>query len=151
MKLHHLMLFLHLSGVIVWIGGMAFAWFCLRPAAGTLSPADRLTLWVAVLKRFFALVWLSIVLILFSGFSMLIAIGFANAPPAWHAMLLIGLVMVAVFVSLWFGPWRALRDAVASGDWARGAAALGGIRQRVALNLALGALTVAVATLCLAA
>lgn len=150
MKLHHLMLFVHLTGVIVWVGGMAFAWFCLRPAAGALSPADRLALWVAVLQRFFLLVWLSIVLILVSGLSMLIAVGFGQAPPAWHAMLLTGLLMIAVFVSIWFGPWPALRGALAAGDWARGAAALGSIRQRVALNLVLGAITVAVATLGLA-
>ena len=40
-------LFLHLLGVAVWIGGMVFAHFCLRPALGDLTPQMRLPLWEA--------------------------------------------------------------------------------------------------------
>lgn len=143
-------LFVHLVGVIVWVGGMAVLYFCLRPAAMTLPPPQRLALWVAVFSRFFPLVWVAILLILLSGFGKLGAIGFANAPTAWHVMLLTGLAMVAVFASIWFGPWAALKRAVAADDMAAGAAALNRIRQRVAINLALGVLTVAIATLGLA-
>ncbi|MDX5363256.1 MAG: CopD family protein [Pseudazoarcus pumilus] len=143
-------LFAHLLGVITWLGGMFLLYFCLRPAAMALAPAQRLPLWVAVFSRFFPLVWASIALILLSGLGKLGAIGFANAPTAWHVMLLTGLAMVAVFVSIWFGPWAALKRAVAAEDWAAGAAALNRIRQRVALNIALGLLTVAIATLGLA-
>ncbi|MCP5239011.1 MAG: CopD family protein [Zoogloeaceae bacterium] len=150
MRLHHLMLFLHLLGVIVWVGGMAFAWACLRPAAGALAPPERLALWVAVLKRFFAMVWVSVALVASSGLTMLVATGFARAPLAWHAMLVSGSLMIAVFVSIWFGPWPALCAAQAGQDWAKGAAALGRIRQRVALNLLLASITLAVATLGLA-
>lgn len=150
MKIHALMLFVHLTGVIVWVGGMAFAWLFLRPAAGALAPAERLTLWVAVFQRFFMTVWVSIALIVASGLTMLLTTGFAHAPPAWHLMLLTGTVMIAVFVSVWIGPWPALREALAVKDWARGAAALAVIRQRVAVNLALGTITVAIATLGLA-
>ena len=71
MKLHHLMLFIHLAGVIVWVGGMAFAHFCLRPAALELSPAERLGLWSRVLGRFFRIVWVAIGAILISGLAML--------------------------------------------------------------------------------
>ena len=38
-------LFLHLLGVAVWIGGMIFAHFCLRPALGDPTPQLRLPLW----------------------------------------------------------------------------------------------------------
>ncbi|AUN94794.1 CopD family protein [Pseudazoarcus pumilus] len=150
MSLQHLTLFLHLLAVIVWVGGMAFAYLCLRPAATMLPPAQRLPLWVATLERFFTLVWGAIVLILASGFGKLGAVGFANAPGAWHWMMLTGLVMVAVFVFLWFGPWRRLKAAVATEDWAGGALALGMIRRLVGFNLALGLVTVAIATLGLA-
>lgn len=143
-------LFAHLLGVIVWVGGMALLYFCLRPAAMALAPAQRLPLWVAVFSRFFPMVWASIALILASGFGKLGAIGFANAPTAWHVMLLTGLAMVIVFVSIWFGPWSALKRAVAASDWAAGAVALNSIRQRVAINLVLGVITVAIATLGLA-
>ena len=44
--LRPLLLFLHLAGVIVWVGGMFFAYFCLRPAAvRVLQPPQRLPLW----------------------------------------------------------------------------------------------------------
>lgn len=150
MKFHHVLLFLHLAGVILWVGGMAFAHFCLRPAALELPPAQRLTLWCGVLGRFFRVVWLAIGLIVGSGFAMLGSTGFAQAPVAWHAMAGIGLVMVAIFASIWFGPWQALQQAVAAESWAQGASALNRIRQRVGINLLLGTFTVAVATLGLA-
>jgi len=50
-----LWLFLHFAAVVVWIGGMVFAHFCLRPAAlATLQPPQRLPLMAAALGRFFA-------------------------------------------------------------------------------------------------
>ncbi|PKO57953.1 MAG: hypothetical protein CVU25_06235 [Betaproteobacteria bacterium HGW-Betaproteobacteria-19] len=147
MTIHHLMLFLHIVGVVVWVGGMAFAWLCLRPAAMQLPPDRRLTLWAAVLQGFFPLVWVSIALILGSGFGMLFEVGFGGAPLAWHVMTLTGLVMIAVFASIWFGPWMALRSAVGAEDWARAAVAMNLIRQRVGFNLALGLITTAIATL----
>lgn len=150
MSFHHLLLFLHLVGVVTWVGGMAFAYFCLRPAAGRLAPAQRLPLWAGVFARFFPLVWAAVGLIVLSGVTMLVQVGFGQAPPAWHAMFLIGLVMVGVFLSIWLGPWPALRDAVAREDWAAGAVALNRIRQRVGLNIVLGYVTIGVATLGLA-
>lgn len=150
MTFQHISLFLHLVGVIVWVGGMAFAYGCLRPAAGALPPPQRLSLWVGVFSRFFPLVWAAIALILLSGGGKLALVGMKAAPPAWHVMLLTGLVMIAVFVSIWFGPWQALKKAVAAEDWPSGAVALNSIRRRVGLNLLLGVLTVAVATLGLA-
>ncbi len=147
MTVHHLMLFLHVLGVTVWVGGMAFAWGCLRPAAMQLPPAQRLPLWVASFSRFFPLVWAAVALIALSGIFMLLETGFARAPRAWHAMLLTGAVMMGVFASIWFGPWVRLQRAVRVEDWASGAVALNAIRQRVAFNLALGVVTIAVATL----
>ena len=150
MSFQHLALFLHLIGVVTWVGGMAFAYLCLRPAAGMLSPAERLALWQGVLERFFRLVWVSIALILLSGFGVLASVGFGNSPTAWHVMMLVGLVMIAIFVSLWFGAWPRLKRAVADQSWKEGAAALGVIRQRVAINLSLGVFNIATATLGLA-
>jgi uncharacterized membrane protein len=150
MSFHHLMLFVHVSGVVVWIGGMAFAYLCLRPAAVALPPPQRLALWAGVLSRFFQLVWVAVALILVSGYSMLFETGYSRAPLAWNLMQVTGIVMVAVFVSIWAGPWRALQISVDAEDWARGAKALNRIRQRVGFNLVLGALTIAIATLGLA-
>ena len=63
-----LALFFHLSGMVVWVGGMFFAYVCLRPAAGNvLEPPQRLRLWTGVFSRFFPWVWLSVAAILGSG------------------------------------------------------------------------------------
>ena len=102
-----------------------------------------------VLGRFFRIVWVAIGAIVASWFRMLLEVGFAQAPRSWHVMAGVGLAMAAVFASIWFGPWRG----PAGGDGGQlgpGAKAMNGIRQRVTLNLILGTLTVALATLGLA-
>jgi len=55
--------------------------------------------------------------------------------------------MIAIYIYVATGPYRALTHAVDAGDWKAGAAALNRIRQMVATNLALGLLTIAFATL----
>lgn len=150
MKHHHFLLLVHLAGVIVWVGGMAFAHFCLRPSALQLPPAQRLTLWHGVFGRFFPMVWVAAAAIVLSGSAMLIEVGFGQAPRSWHMMAGVGLVMMAIFASIWFGPWQAFKAAVAAESWAQGAQALNAIRQRVTVNLVLGTLTVVLATVGLA-
>ena len=141
-------LFLHLAGVVVWVGGMFFAYVCLRPvAAETLDPPLRLTLWVKVFERFFRFVWAAVALILVSGFIMLATQGFAVAPPHLHLMFGLGLLMLAVFVGVVTVPYTALREAVAASNWPAGAAALGRIRKLVGFNLSLGFVVIAIATL----
>jgi uncharacterized membrane protein len=143
-----ILLLLHLSGVIVWIGGMFFAHFCLRPmAASQLPPPQRLPLLAAVLGRFFSAVAVSIVVILGSGFASLMATGFAQAPLHWHAMSGLGLVMAAIFGVIYFLHYPRLAAGVAAQDWPGAGAAMNRIRLLVATNLGLGALTVVVATL----
>ena len=86
---------LHLFGVVVWVGGMFFAYMALRPvAAAVLEPPQRLSLWAGVFAKFFPWVWLSVVLILGSGLTMLIQLGGASAPLYALAMLVLGSVMM---------------------------------------------------------
>ncbi|MDR3384139.1 CopD family protein [Cupriavidus basilensis] len=148
MTLDPVLRFLHIAGVTLWVGGMFFAYVCLRPAAATLlEPPQRLRLWRAVFARFLAWVWGAVALIAISGASMLGALGFAAAPVHWHIMFGLGLIMIGIFAYVFFGPYGALRRGVDAQDWKAAGAALGRIRQAVGLNLALGALTIAVATL----
>lgn len=142
-----LWLFLHIAAVVVWVGGMSFAHFCMRPSALALPPPQRLPLMAGALGRFFTQVLAALVLLWVSGLAMMLAVGFAGSPPAWHAMLGLGLVMTLVFLVIRYLRWPRLREAVARGDWPAGAAALDGIRRLVTLNLVLGGLTIAVATL----
>ena len=140
------LLFLHLASVIVWVGGMAFAYFCLRPAAARLlQPPQRLPLWVATFDPFFRLVAIAVSVIVVTGFAMLLQVGFAAAPIGWHVMMVLGLVMAGVFVYIRRVLHARLRSHCEAGEWTEGAQALNAIRQLVALNLVLAALTVAAA------
>ena len=142
------LLLLHLAGVIVWLGGMFFAHFCLRPvAAGQLPPPQRLPLLAAVLGRFFVAVAVAIAAILLSGFARLAHLGFAQAPLHWHLMAGLGLLMTAIFALIVVRHYPRLRAGVAAGDWPAAGNAMNGIRQWVATNLALGGLTLLIATL----
>ena len=140
-------LLLHLLGAVVWIGGMFFAYFALRPAAASLEPTHRLPLWTETLARFFGWVWISVVLILGSGFYMLTAIsGVTRVPLNVHLMLYVGALMAFIFAYVFLVPFSALKRAVAAQDWGSGAKALDGIRKAVAVNLALGLANIAIAT-----
>ena len=139
-------LILHALSAVVWVGGMFFAHQVLRPAASTLEPGPRLTLWSRVLSRFFAWVFVAIVLLLASGYVMIIAAfgGFAKIGLHIQLMQGIGIVMVLIFLHLYFAPWRRFRAAVARQDWAEGGRQLGQIRTIVTINLMLGILVVAI-------
>ena len=73
-------LVLHALSAVVWVGGMFFAHQVLRPAAASLEPGPRLTLWSHVLGRFFAWVFAAIILLLLTGYSLVFGVysGFGN-------------------------------------------------------------------------
>lgn len=135
-----LLYMLHVLSTVVWVGGMFFAYLCLRPvAASTLEPPQRLALWSGVFGRFFPWVWLSVILLLVTGHGIIQQMGgLAGLPLHIHVMLGIGYVMAAIFVYLYFVPYPRLRRAVAGQDWKAGGAALNRIRILVGTNLALG-------------
>jgi uncharacterized membrane protein len=140
-----LLLILHALSAVVWVGGMFFAHQVLRPAAGALEPGPRLTLWSAVLGRFFAWVIAAIALLLVTGYAMVFGVyaGFGGVGVYVHLMQGIGIVMVLLFFHLYFAPWRRFRTAVARQDWAEGGRQLGQIRTIVTVNLVLGVIVVA--------
>ncbi|WP_026436528.1 CopD family protein [Acidovorax sp. JHL-9] len=146
---------IHLLSIIVWIGGMVFAHFFLRPAAQALEPAARVQLMHQVLQRFFAAVLVAVVLVLASGLWMIgqsareaaQSGGRFAMPMAWTVMATLGLVMVAIFGHIRLILFKRLQRAVATSDWPAGGKALAGIRTWVGINLVLGVLTVVVALL----
>jgi len=146
---YSLLLFLHLAGVIVWVGGMFVMHFAVRPAvAAELQPPQRLALMAHTLGRFFFWVTIAIVVILASGIALILgAGGFRNAHLSVHLMFGLGLVMMAIFAHIRTAPFRRLRSAVAAADWPTAARELQAVRTLVMLNLVLGAATVAVATI----
>ena len=140
---------LHVLGVVVWVGGMFFAYMALRPAAAALlEPPQRLPLWQATLEKFFVWVWVAVALILASGLWMIHVLGGFRAIGLYvHLMFALGIVMMLIFAHVFFAPFRRLTRLVKAQEWKPGGAALGQIRKLVGLNLFLGLLTVAVAIL----
>ncbi len=148
--MHQTWLFLHFASVIVWIGGMSFAHFCLRPAAiATLQAAQRLPLMASALGRFFVIVGWSIALLWVSGIAMFLEAVSAGARPPWNwnAMAAIAAVMTLVFGAIVLRRHPRMREALQAGDLPAAGAALDGIRRLVVLNLVLGWVVVAVAVL----
>ena len=146
---------LHLLCLIVWLGGMVFTHFFLRPATLALEPAVRIRLMHGVLQRFFNVVQWAVLIVLGSGLWMVGRVarevvqsgGHFAMPLGWTVMATLGLVMAAIFGHIRFALFKRLQRAVAATDWAAGAKALRGIRTWVAMNMGLGGLTVVAALL----
>lgn len=139
---------LHVLSVVIWVGGMFFAYMCLRPAAATqLEPPVRLRLWVGVFENFFPWVWVAIALILATGLWIVFARfqGFGASPFYVHAMLGLGIVMMLIFFHVYFAPYPKLRRAVMAEDWPAGGKALAQIRMLVGINTLIGVATIAIA------
>jgi uncharacterized membrane protein len=146
MTLYSLLQTAHVLAVVLWVGGMVFVHFFLRPSLAVLAPPQRLALMHAVLQRFFAAVAVAVAVVVASGLWMVgrvarqvVAAGGSFAWPLdWIVMTALGLVMTAVFVFIRLGPYRRFARAVSAEDWPAGAAALAVVRRWVAVNLALG-------------
>ncbi|MBM3391140.1 MAG: hypothetical protein FJY34_04090 [Betaproteobacteria bacterium] len=144
--LRQFLVFIHLAGVVVWVGGMFFAHFCLRPAAlRLLEPPQRLPLWAATLGAFLRYTAVAVALILLSGFAILFEVGLRQAPMGWHVMMGTGLVMAGIFAWVYGVLYPRLRRHSAAGAWPEAGAALNAIRRLVTTNLVLALVTVAAA------
>jgi uncharacterized membrane protein len=139
---------LHILSAVVWVGGMFFAHFALRPVAtGLLEPLLRLPFMSQVLERFFPWVWMAIVLLWTTGLWLIFWFhgGMGNTAIYIHIMLTIGLVMTAVFGYIFWVPFSGLKQAVTENDIKAAANYLAIIRQLIHLNLWLGLITIIVA------
>ena len=100
---------LHLLAVVIWVGGMFFAYMALRPAAAALlEPAQRLPLWAMTFARFFPWVWAAVILLPLTGYWMILNVfgGFGNLALYIHIMQGIGILMMLIFLHVFFAPYR---------------------------------------------
>jgi uncharacterized membrane protein len=136
----------HALAAVIWVGGMFFAHVMLRPAAAALEPPVRLALFRRVLANFFPWVWACVIVILVSGYGVMLPRlgGFAGAPLYVQIMQGLGIIMMLAFFHLYFAPWRRFQAALDGGDIARAAGQLGQIRHIVLFNLVLGLIVVVV-------
>ena len=135
---------LHTLAAILWVGGMFFAYVCLRPSMGALEPPTRCRLWRESLGRFFTVVWACVATLLISGFAMIGVLGgMAVIGMHIHIMMGLGILMMLLFMHVQFGPFRKLKQAVAAEDWPLAGKQIGRIRPVVAINLTLGLIAAA--------
>jgi uncharacterized membrane protein len=142
---------LHLISAIVWMGGMTFMLFALRPSITALmEPQPRARLMGEVWQRFFAMVAVA-VLVLFatgthlytSAFKAAKAAGGAGSVPlGWNLMLVIGMLMFLIFGHIYFAGFRKFKRAVAAAEWPVAAKAAGLIHKLVVVNFVLGWLAI---------
>ena len=140
---------LHLLAVVVWVGGMFFAYVALRPvAAALLEPAQRLPLWSQTFARFFPWVWAAVIVLPASGYWMILNVfgGFGNLALYIHVMQAVGILMTLIFLHVYFAPYPRLRKAVAARDYAAAGKQLAIIRKLIGLNLLLGMALIVVAS-----
>lgn len=139
---------LHVLSILIWVGGMFFAYMFLRPvAASQLEPPVRLNLWRAVFGRFFPWVWGSVILAPLTGIMLTGPYGgFAHAPVFIHIMTTLGTIMILIFMHVYFAPFRRMKQFLDEGDIPAAAKKLNQIRILVGINTILGFLTVLVAT-----
>jgi uncharacterized membrane protein len=135
------LLFFHILAAVIWVGGMFFAHQMVRPSVGALDAPVRLALWRRIFERFFAWVWVAVVLLLVTGVGMEI-----SGVQGLHVTVMeaLGVIMVLAFGHLFFAPWKRFRRAVDGGDFAAAAVQLNQIRRIVEFNLALGLIVVVV-------
>jgi uncharacterized membrane protein len=141
---------LHVLSIIVWVGGMAFTLFFLRPALAELDLQARVLLMHDILGKFFSTVVVLMVVVLVSGLGMVGLFmqqandsgGSLHMRWSWMVMTALGLAMMGIFGHVRGVLYRRLQRALAEQAWTTGGAALASIRSWVRANLALGLLIV---------
>ena len=146
---------IHVLAVILWVGGMAFAHFFLRPSVQTLEAPVRLRLLQTVMKRFFSTVLVASLVVLVTGLWMIgrvaketVQAGLPfNMPLDWTIMATLGILMIAIFGHIRFALFKRLTRAVDASDWPAGGAAMASIRTWVFVNLCIGIVIICVTLL----
>jgi uncharacterized membrane protein len=144
--LYNILKLLHVLSIIVWIGGMIYTLFFLRPSLGSLEPPQRVKLMHDVLARFFKAVLVVSTVAVVSGLWMIgrvaretVQAGGSFAwPMSWIVMTALGVLMFAIFGHIRFALYKRLQRAVAANDWPEGGKALEKIRIWVTVNLVIG-------------
>ncbi|HEC13448.1 MAG TPA: hypothetical protein ENI80_09425 [Acidiferrobacteraceae bacterium] len=137
---------LHILSVVIWVGGMFFAYMALRPAALGLEPPQRLPLWSRTFARFFPWVWATIVILPLTGLWLIRGVGgIDNVGIYVYIMLILAVVMILIFMHIFFAPYRKMNKAIGAGDIPAAGKQLSQIRRLVGINLIIGLVTIIVA------
>jgi uncharacterized membrane protein len=143
---------LHLIAAIVWMGGMTFMLFALRPAIlAVMEPQPRARLMAEVWQRFFAIVAVAVLVLFATGTHLYTsafkaakaASGAGSVPLGWSLMLVLGMLMFLIFGHIYFAGFRKFKRALTAADWPTAAKVAGQIHRMVVVNFVLGWLAIA--------
>jgi uncharacterized membrane protein len=142
-----LLLTLHFLAALVWVGGMFFAHFVLRPSAELLPLPDRIRLWTQVLGRFMNMVWVAVIILPISGYWLIFSYygGMDNLALHIHIMQGEGWLMIALFFYVYFGPFKQMKIRAKEELFPEAGMFMLKIRRVVGINLLLGLLTTIIA------
>ena len=142
MILNKLWMFLHLIGLALWMGGMFFMLYCLRPSLHEqMEGLPRARLMLSVQGRFFRFVFLAIALLWISGIAMMgnaIANGLSPLPLGWHVMAALAGFMTLVFLFIRFVLFPRAHKALLAQDGPALARLMEDTRASVLVNLGMG-------------
>jgi uncharacterized membrane protein len=130
----------HTLAVIVWLGGLFFLCVVSQPSTRDLDAETALSLWHRTLSRFFAWAWISLLLILATGISMVFLKfgGFSDIPILHQVNRAIGIPAIALYGYLYFGPWQQFRRAMSRHDLTAAQKDIARVRVVMAVILTLG-------------
>ncbi len=97
----------HVLAILIWIGGMFYTLFVLRPSLSVLGE-EKGKFVVTAMGRFFPLVWLAIILLFITGGY---RVQYHIHSGIFVSKLVIYTIMVLVFSYIYFGLFRKLRTA----------------------------------------
>jgi len=130
--------FLHLLATVIWIGGMAFNIFVLRPFLGMVDSPQRLRLVRSILQRFIYAAWLCIATLFLTGVFIANPSNQLYRPVliAKHWVVIAMVAIVAIITFILFPRFKAyITEKSRSEEVAK---ALGSIVLLVKMNLILG-------------
>jgi uncharacterized membrane protein len=141
------LLTIHFIAALVWVGGMFFTHFVLRPSAEFLPLPEKINLWSKVLKRFFAIVWLSIIVLPLSGYWMVFSYfgGWEDLGLHIYIMQAVGWAMIIIFIYVYIGPYKEMKIRVKEELFPEAGMFMLKIRRLVGINLFLGGFNVVTA------
>jgi uncharacterized membrane protein len=134
---------LHVLAVVVWVGGMGFTLFMLRPGLAPLPPPERLGVLARVLARFLPAVGIAIGVIAVTGGWLMVRLGgFGTVPWSVHAMVSLGLIMILLYAWILTRLNPRFQAAVRGGDWPAAGAIAENIRVLIVINFVLGVIVI---------
>lgn len=140
-------LMLHTLAAVVWVGGMFFVHFILLPSLDGLGQTERFAVLARVVPSFVRWVWVSILVILGTGYGVLLlgyrgGIGGGGIHIDMMQAMGWGMIVLFIYMDVW--PWRLFLRARAAGNFDRAEKYLASVRFLLRAILGVGMVTAAV-------